>query len=52
MNGGSKNMKRPNAHPEPDEMTAPFRVASKGVYADGGSITERRHLCKFVAPLF
>ncbi len=30
-------------------MTAPFRVASKGVYADGGSITETRRQCKFVA---
>ncbi|SDO82846.1 hypothetical protein SAMN05428967_0236 [Phyllobacterium sp. YR620] len=29
-------------------MTAPFRVASKGVYADGGSITETRRQCKFV----
>jgi len=48
MNGISKNMKRSHAHPEPDEMTAPFRVASKGVYADGGSITERRPMCKFV----
>ncbi|PRD57794.1 hypothetical protein C5750_01145 [Phyllobacterium myrsinacearum] len=44
-----KNMKRSHGHPEPDEMTAPFRVASKGVYADGGSITERDAMCKFVA---
>ena len=41
VDGCSKNMKRSHAHPQPDEMTAPFRVASKGVYADGGSITER-----------
>ncbi|MBA8900591.1 hypothetical protein [Phyllobacterium sp. P30BS-XVII] len=42
-------MKRSHGHPEPDETTAPFRVASKGVYADGGSITETNAMCKFVA---
>jgi hypothetical protein len=34
---------------EAANKTATFRVASKGVYADGGSITERWLLCKFVA---
>jgi len=44
---GQKNMKRPIYRPMPERKAAPFRVASKGVYTDGGSITESPEMCKF-----
>ncbi|WP_161939579.1 hypothetical protein [Paramesorhizobium deserti] len=40
-------MKRPIYRPTRERKAASFRVASKGVYTDGGSITERLEMCKF-----